>query len=77
MAESISSVQAYSKMLGNEIKDGDQIVFITRRPQNNPNDKQRLLFRTAIVGDPTGAVVLPESKYPGDRTIFYRSTKVQ
>jgi hypothetical protein len=75
--ESISSVQAYSKMLGNEIKSGDKVVFVTRRSQNNPNDKQRLIFRTAVVGDETGAADIPEAKYPGARTIFYRSTKVE
>ena len=72
----VPQVQAYSQMLGNEIKNGDQVVFVSRRPQTTKEDAQRLVFRTAVVGDPLATVELAESKYQGDRTIFYRSTKV-
>lgn len=76
--DAVPYIQAYSKMLGNEIKDGDQVVFVSRRPNKTADggDGQRLMFRTAVVGDPLGTVELPQTMYPGQRTIFYRSTKV-
>jgi hypothetical protein len=65
-------------MLGIEMAEGDQVVFVYRRQQSATMvDSQRLMFRTAVVGDPDGIVDVPEGSYQGDRTIFYRSTKVR
>lgn len=72
----IPPVQAYAKMLGIEIREGDQVVFLYRREQrSSTSDSQRLQFRTAVVGNLAGLVEVKDGAYQGDRTIFYRSTK--
>jgi hypothetical protein len=54
-----------------EIKDRDQLVIVMRKKGRHFDD-HRLVMRTAVVGDPNGAIEVPYRAYPGKKIIFHR-----
>jgi len=68
---------ANNAKMGMELTAGDQIVVVHRRPGQQRVEDQRLTMRVVVIGKPGGVIdKVTASAYPGNRTAFYRSTKI-